>query len=120
METKAQHTPGPWLLETESRSPDGSDLIVTNADGHYTVATCRITTGTGVPDTEVAEANARLCAAAPKLRAVAEATLLFHCASPWGEAKDARWRELTGSDEATTKALCDFARATLAKADVQP
>lgn len=40
-----------------------------------------------------------------------EATLLFHSGGHWDETKAARWAELTGNDEATTKALCDFLRS---------
>jgi hypothetical protein len=40
-----------------------------------------------------------------------EATLLFHSSSPWDDTKAARWSELTGSTDATTKALCDFLRS---------
>lgn len=42
-----------------------------------------------------------------------EAVLLFHSSSPWDDAKRARWRELTGSEEATVRVLCDLARAAL-------
>ena len=62
------------------------------------------------------EANARLIAAAPNLADVAEATALFHSGGEWDDTKRLRWVQLTGSEEATTKALCDFARATLARA----
>jgi hypothetical protein len=42
-----------------------------------------------------------------------EATLLFHSGGPWDAAKQARWLELTGVAEATTKALCDHLRAVV-------
>jgi hypothetical protein len=61
----AKHTPGPWKLETESRSPDGSELVITDSDGGYTIALCR--SATGIPDADEAEANAKLIAAAPAL-----------------------------------------------------
>lgn len=41
------------------------------------------------------------------------AALLFHSASPWDDTKRLRWLELTGSTEATTRALCDFLRSIL-------
>jgi hypothetical protein len=66
--SETEGTPGPWRLETESRSADGSDLVVTDAIGAYTVATCRIG-DTGVADVYEAEANARLIAAAPEMAA---------------------------------------------------
>ena len=63
-----KHTPGPWRPESESRSPDGSDLLVTTADGAYSIADCRMQC-TGVGSVDEAEANARLIAAAPDLLA---------------------------------------------------
>lgn len=42
-----------------------------------------------------------------------QATLLFHSASPWDAEKRMRWLELTGSSEATTRALCDAVRRAL-------
>ena len=42
---------------------------------------------------------------------VIEAVLLFHSASPWTPERRARWKELTGASEATTRSLCDYARA---------
>jgi len=42
---------------------------------------------------------------------LARAVLMFHDAKPWGSAERfAIWKELTGSDEVTTKVLCDLAR----------
>jgi len=49
-----------------------------------------------------------------ELREALEAVLLFHSPPPWEEAKRARWQELTGKDEATTKVLCDRIREVLA------
>jgi hypothetical protein len=60
-------------------------------------------------------AYARLVSAAPELDAFAEAALLFHSASPWDAEKASRWRELTGAEECTAKALCDFGRQVRAK-----
>lgn len=42
------------------------------------------------------------------------ATLLFWSAGTWDAAKRARWVELTGAEECTSKSLCDFVRQTLA------
>jgi len=50
--------------------------------------------------------SARLCAAL-------ELPLLFHGAGPWDEAKRARWKAITGSDEATNKVMCDHIRKAL-------
>jgi hypothetical protein len=41
---------------------------------------------------------------------VIEAVLLYFSAPPWGEAKQARWRQITGKDDATSRALCDWLR----------
>ena len=42
-----------------------------------------------------------------------EAVLLFHSGGPWDAAKRARWLEITGNTEATTKILCDTVRGAL-------
>jgi len=65
-----------------------------------------------------AEAQARqaLIDAAPDLLAACEATVLFYNAAYWTEAEAARWRQLTGTEGATTKMLCDMHRAAIAKA----
>lgn len=44
--------------------------------------------------------------------AALEAVLLFH--GPWDEQKQARWKAITGKDEATTQVLCDHIRKVLA------
>jgi hypothetical protein len=60
----------------------------------------------------------RLEAAAPDLLNVAKALLLFHSSALWGPDEAAEWRRLTGTqDSATTKSLCDFARAAIARAE---
>jgi hypothetical protein len=43
---------------------------------------------------------------------LAEAVLLFHAGGPWSECHRARWHELTGSEAATARVLCDLARRT--------
>ena len=47
------------------------------------------------------------------LRDALELPLLFHGAGPWDEAKRARWKAITGSDEATNKVMCDHIRKAL-------
>lgn len=47
-----------------------------------------------------------------------EAVLLFHAGGPWDEARVQRWRTLTGSEEATTKTMCDAVRKALANYEV--
>jgi len=44
------------------------------------------------------------------LRNLACAVLLFHRGGPWTDADRQMWLALTGTEEATTKTLCDFAR----------
>lgn len=45
-----------------------------------------------------------------RLERVARAILLFHDVGVWTPDELAKWRELTGRDEATTRVLCDLAR----------
>lgn len=45
-----------------------------------------------------------------------EAVLLFHSGGPWDAAKRELWDRLSHGNEATTKSLCDIARAAIAKA----
>lgn len=47
----------------------------------------------------------------------AKATLLFHSGAPWTPQKSAEWRELTGGDDATSHALCNFVRTQLERAE---
>ncbi len=42
-----------------------------------------------------------------------KAVLLFHSASPWDSEKKTRWWNLTQTDEATTRNLCDCVRLAL-------
>lgn len=44
-----------------------------------------------------------------------EAVLLFYSASPWTEAKRTQWWNLTQTNEATTRNLCDTARYALGR-----
>jgi hypothetical protein len=44
------------------------------------------------------------------LQTLARAVLLFHRGGPWTPVDQESWRSYTGSDEATTKVLCDLAR----------
>lgn len=56
---------------------------------------------------------ARLFASSMLLYNACRALLLFHSSSPWTESKREEWVRLTGQDEATTRVLCDTARAAL-------
>lgn len=49
------------------------------------------------------------------LERLAAAVLLFHRAPPWTDEDRQAWLALTGEQEATTKALCDFARKVQCK-----
>ena len=40
----------------------------------------------------------------------------LHVGDEWDKPKHLRWLQLTGSEEVTTKVLCDFVRAAIAKA----
>ena len=42
---------------------------------------------------------------------LARAVLLFHAGGSWTNERRAHWRALTGSTDATTRTLCDFARS---------
>lgn len=67
---KAQFTPGPWGIESETRSASGSELVVTEANGGFSVAEAAHD-GAGF-SYSMARANARLIAAAPDLLAALE------------------------------------------------
>lgn len=54
--------------------------------------------------------------AAGELLKVAKAILLWNWIH-WDERTQAEWLEITGAQEATTKVLCDFARAAIARAE---
>lgn len=57
-----------------------------------------------------------LCGARPTdndLRAALTLVLRFHSGAPWTEEDSHRWRAVTGTDEATTKVLCDHIRKAL-------
>lgn len=45
-----------------------------------------------------------------RLDAAIEAVLLFHSGGPWDAAKSARWVELVGQREVTSRALCMWLR----------
>jgi hypothetical protein len=44
-----------------------------------------------------------------------EAVLLFYSGGGWGPESQAMWLELTGTDDATTKNLCNFVRKAYGK-----
>lgn len=46
-------------------------------------------------------------------RKALEAVLLFHSSSPWTESKRTDWWNLTQTNEATTRNLCDTVRLAL-------
>lgn len=48
-----------------------------------------------------------------KLVRALEAVLLFYSVGPWTGERRAKWLEITGEGEATTKVLCDHIRGVL-------
>ncbi len=50
----------------------------------------------------------------PGVENALQAVLVFHHDGYWDAAHCAKWERLTGSTEATTKALCDIVRAAIA------
>lgn len=44
---------------------------------------------------------------------LARAVLLFHRGGPWSDTDRELWRHYTGSDDATTRSLCDLARRVM-------
>lgn len=50
-----------------------------------------------------------------KMSDALEAVLLFYSAPHWGEAEKTQWWNLTQTDEATTRNLCDTVRMALGK-----
>lgn len=97
------HTPGPWKTGPINYADVyGPDMLVALViKGHAESVD-----------------NARLIAAAPEQHAALNAVLLFHSASPWDEQKREAWRAITGTDESTTKVLCDHIRSVLGKVEV--
>jgi hypothetical protein len=47
------------------------------------------------------------------MAAALKLVLRFHSGRPWTNDDRAKWRELTGSDEATTKVMCDHIRKVI-------
>jgi hypothetical protein len=54
------------------------------------------------------------------LRAALHLTLTFYTAPYWTPDMRSDWKEATGSDDATTKVLCDYIRHELAKIEEAP
>ena len=57
--------------------------------------------------------QAQDAARAERLEAALKAVLLFHSGEMWGEESRKRWFELTGTNDCTTKNLCDCVRKAL-------
>jgi hypothetical protein len=51
---------------------------------------------------------------------LAAAVLLFHSGGYWSAEKRDLWEQLTGQREATTRTLCDCARALLEREKADP
>ena len=105
------HTPGPWTVR--HRCVDTSP---------YDDERCGLGLEVdGPPEPHLRgrfarAAAAHLVAAAPELLAALEAVLLFHSGREWDETTRREWLRLVGAPDATTKVLCDVARAVIAKA----
>jgi hypothetical protein len=126
--SEAKHAPGPWSVCLHLHPVTAEDCkcgyrgCILSADGKTMV--CELGEPAETPDLAVGRpmpmgerlATAALIAAAPELLAFVEATLLFHSGGDWDDTKRRRWVELTGSDDATTKALCDLGRAVIGEA----
>lgn len=69
--SKPKHTPGPWTLIDRKRGPDGNQYArfwIKGADGSdVSEANMQVGSSSPQPDDVVAEANARLIAAAPEM-----------------------------------------------------
>jgi glycosyltransferase A (GT-A) superfamily protein (DUF2064 family) len=48
-----------------------------------------------------------------RLRDALNLVLMFHSGGEWTTADRAQWKHVTGSDEATTKVLCDHIRKVM-------
>lgn len=82
------------------------------------VIVARVGDGDGPPTCDPDDVRATvLMAAAPDLQDVARATLMFHRSGQWTVEDREAWTKLTGQAECTTRVLCDFVRAALAKSE---
>jgi hypothetical protein len=68
-------------------------------------------------EAQILDRLARLRAAREDLVRVARALLLFHGPNPWSLASQQAWQELTGSEECTSRVLCEMARNALARVE---
>lgn len=97
----------PWRVTDAPSDACCHDVGIEDADGKMIADVC---------DRE----NGPLVAAAPDMRNVLLAVLLFHTASPWDDAKAGDWLALTGFRDATTQTLCILVRAALVKSEGHP
>lgn len=99
--------PRPWVRDEYGhvKDADGNSVALTN----FSLATGHVG--------EVPRANDEFVFLAANahdaLRDVVEALVLFYDAPHWTPEKAARWEELTGATEATTRVLADSARVAL-------
>ena len=101
----SKHTPGPWVIKRDEYVDGAIHLI--RASGDVAIASVRDN-----------EADALLIAAAPEMRDVIHALLLFyHGGLDWNDDTRREWKRLTGNNDATTRVLADFARRVLAKTE---
>lgn len=102
---ESRHTPGPWRWVMDVLVPEPSN------DGGW-ILSAELNQQSEWLSLQ-AQANKALIERAPVMRDALEAVLLFYRAAEWTEECRARWLELTGSTEATTKVLADTVRRAL-------
>jgi len=61
----------------------------------------------------------RLRGQVQRLRDAAELPLMFHAGGIWLGDNPTRWKQITGTDEATTKVMCDHIRSVLAQTTLE-
>jgi hypothetical protein len=97
----------------------GKPLVVYSYNADYIVEKLDCIFGPAIKSSpEVRAAFAKLLGDPEQDRLEQEALelpLLFHSGGAWDEDKRTRWKAITGSDEATTKAMCDHIRKTLGR-----
>ena len=128
---EGKHTPGPWTVDetydepSDIVAPDGFAVAQVDAQPvlngwHEKLGGAHWSERPGKayidrPRAEV-EANARLIAAAPEMKEALGLVLRFHAGGLWTPENAEEWERITGSRDATTKAMCDHIRAVLRKA----
>lgn len=131
------HTPGPWRVTehlNDSRKTNPKEILYSIGAGVQTrhsypdspifftdeINVVEVSTDRdyGYPEGGIkSKEDAHLIAESPAMYDALKAVLLFYSAKRLNDESRAEWKALTGSDEATTKVLCDHIHAVIAKAD---